>query len=369
MRQEASAWTRSSPSSLEQVDGTQEPDLNQRFGVQGFPTLKLIYENRVYEHTGSRAAPALVEFAKVRCRAIDDDADDDAFSTMTRRCFVAFSFGVRQGGFKSVAGEPLPTAAVARRAAAAPAEEEAVPTGPSHVIALTESTFEHDTQASTGATTGRWFVKFYAPWCAHCKRLTPVWERLATELQGSGVNVAKVDATAEKALSRRFKITSFPTLRYFANGKMYSYTGERTFEAMYKFAVESFADAPATPVPQPPTFWNLVQDEVEVLTKDFHQMATFKKNISLIIFAVGFAVGVLFMMVLTTLSDSRPKNPGNPAPTPRAAATPATPRKEETKKEEVEEVTEAKVQPADVASSGKKGKSSEARQRTKAPRE
>jgi hypothetical protein len=29
---------------------------------------------------------------------------------------------------------------------------------------LKDSTFEHDTQAVTGATTGDWFVEFYAPW-------------------------------------------------------------------------------------------------------------------------------------------------------------------------------------------------------------
>lgn len=33
----------------------------------------------------------------------------------------------------------------------------------SHVKVLTDKTFEHDTQASTGATTGDWFVEFYAP--------------------------------------------------------------------------------------------------------------------------------------------------------------------------------------------------------------
>lgn len=33
----------------------------------------------------------------------------------------------------------------------------------SEVVVLTESTFEHDTQLSTGATTGDWFIEFYAP--------------------------------------------------------------------------------------------------------------------------------------------------------------------------------------------------------------
>lgn len=34
----------------------------------------------------------------------------------------------------------------------------------SEVVELTDANFEHLTQASTGATTGDWFVAFSAPW-------------------------------------------------------------------------------------------------------------------------------------------------------------------------------------------------------------
>ena len=34
----------------------------------------------------------------------------------------------------------------------------------SAVVELTDATFEHLTQASSGSTTGDWFVEFYAPY-------------------------------------------------------------------------------------------------------------------------------------------------------------------------------------------------------------
>lgn len=43
-----------------------------------------------------------------------------------------------------------------------------------------------------------WFIKFFAPWCGHCKKLTPTWEELH-QLHGSKFNVAKVDCTQEDA--------------------------------------------------------------------------------------------------------------------------------------------------------------------------
>ena len=36
--------------------------------------------------------------------------------------------------------------------------------GEGDVVELDEGNFEHLTQISTGATTGDWFIKFYAPW-------------------------------------------------------------------------------------------------------------------------------------------------------------------------------------------------------------
>jgi protein disulfide-isomerase A6 len=76
----------------------------------------------------------------------------------------------------------------------------------SDVIQLTTDDF--DTRVKGG---GDWVVEFYAPWCAHCQRLAPAYEKVASDLKGS-VNVAKVDATAHRALAARFFISGYPAI-------------------------------------------------------------------------------------------------------------------------------------------------------------
>jgi thiol-disulfide isomerase/thioredoxin len=63
----------------------------------------------------------------------------------------------------------------------------------------TESTFN-----STIANHKYVMIKFYAPWCAHCKTMIPEYHNLADILKDNDVIVAEVDATALTNLSERF---------------------------------------------------------------------------------------------------------------------------------------------------------------------
>jgi len=81
-------------------------------------------------------------------------------------------------------------------------------------------------------------VEFYAPWCGHCKRLEPEYEKAAEELEGIAA-LAKVNADAEnnKPLASTFGIKGFPTLKLFRNGNTQptDYTGERSTQALVSF--------------------------------------------------------------------------------------------------------------------------------------
>jgi protein disulfide-isomerase-like protein len=75
------------------------------------------------------------------------------------------------------------------------------------VISLTESDFQ------TKTASGLWFVKFFAPWCGHCKALAPTWEDLAKKTKN--VNIAHVDCTTQQELCKAFKVMGYPTLKLF----------------------------------------------------------------------------------------------------------------------------------------------------------
>ncbi|KAJ9175541.1 hypothetical protein P3X46_014087 [Hevea brasiliensis] len=77
-------------------------------------------------------------------------------------------------------------------------------------------------------------MDFYAPWCYWSQKLEPEYAAAATMLKGKAV-LAKIDATQETELARKFKIDGYPTL-YLSVGGVHnaghSYYGKRTRDAI-----------------------------------------------------------------------------------------------------------------------------------------
>eukprot|EP00013_Stygamoeba_regulata_P021053 CAMPEP_0177653488 /NCGR_PEP_ID=MMETSP0447-20121125/13764_1 /TAXON_ID=0 /ORGANISM="Stygamoeba regulata, Strain BSH-02190019" /LENGTH=236 /DNA_ID=CAMNT_0019156951 /DNA_START=56 /DNA_END=766 /DNA_ORIENTATION=- len=91
--------------------------------------------------------------------------------------------------------------------------------------------------------TGVWLVKFFAPWCGHCKRLAPLWEEMGDSI--TDFNVAKVDCTIHKKVQSEQGVRGYPTIKLFIDGKAHAYSGPRTKDAFIKFVNEKTGKAPA----------------------------------------------------------------------------------------------------------------------------
>lgn len=85
------------------------------------------------------------------------------------------------------------------------------------------------------------FVKFYAPWCGHCKKMVPEYKRLVTKLVEDpiGIPVVKVDATVEKNIATKYGIKGYPSLKLFKNGEVIDYKGPRVETDMYNFVIRN----------------------------------------------------------------------------------------------------------------------------------
>ncbi|KAL0484772.1 protein disulfide-isomerase [Acrasis kona] len=83
-----------------------------------------------------------------------------------------------------------------------------------NVVDLTSSNFADKVLKSEGV----WMVAFVAPWCGHCQRLEPEYEK-ASDALGGVVNLGRINCDNEKALAQQYGIQGFPTIKIFNHGK------------------------------------------------------------------------------------------------------------------------------------------------------
>lgn len=104
----------------------------------------------------------------------------------------------------------------------------------SGVIDLTPANFQRDVVNSDEV----WVVEFYAPWCGHCQRLVPEYQKAAQALKGV-VKVGGVNADDHKSLAQQFGVNGFPTIKIFGldKKKPQDYNGQRTAKAIVDSAL------------------------------------------------------------------------------------------------------------------------------------
>jgi len=218
---------------LQKIDCTINEDLQKAFGIRGFPTIKFLKSGQVYDYSGQRTVKDFVSFV------------EDGWKDLTPQ---------------NKPPRPKIPAATSTEVPPAASHEEKGENKESDVIVLDSNNF-YDSVSQ-----GEWLVEFYAPWCGFCKRLAPVWEQLATQLKEikATVKIAKVDAdtASNRALSRQFEIKGFPTIKYFRDGQVRDYEGDRSLESFKTFTESGWKAVPHYALPMQFYFFNKALDSL-----------------------------------------------------------------------------------------------------------
>lgn len=196
------------------VDCDDHKDLAGKFGVQGFPTLKIFTGKDHQPYNGERTAKAIAEAGLAAAKKKVKEQLD----------------GGSSGGSKSSGSKD-------------------------DVIELTDLNFDKLVLQSDDV----WLVEFFAPWCGHCKNLAPEWAKAAKELKGK-VKLGAVDATVHTTIASKYQIKGYPTIKFFPGGKKSSpeeYDGGRTASDIVAWASDKYVvNIPA------PEVYELTSEEV-----------------------------------------------------------------------------------------------------------
>ncbi|KAH8735916.1 putative disulfide isomerase [Ilyonectria robusta] len=98
-------------------------------------------------------------------------------------------------------------------------------------VPLTPGSFEK----LVTSTQDPWFIKFYAPWCSHCRAMAPAWEQMAKSVAGK-LNVGEVNCDAESRLCKEVGARAYPTVRFYKGGESSEYKGLRGLGDFVQYA-------------------------------------------------------------------------------------------------------------------------------------
>ena len=102
------------PVVLAKVDATEESDLASRYGVQGYPTLKIFRSGKEFEYKGPRDAPGIISYmqkqAGAASKSLKTVADAEDFTTHLKDDVVLVAFFDSDSdkglaNFRSLAGQ------------------------------------------------------------------------------------------------------------------------------------------------------------------------------------------------------------------------------------------------------------------------
>ncbi|GAM27207.1 hypothetical protein SAMD00019534_103820 [Acytostelium subglobosum LB1] len=172
---------------IAKIDCTVERSTCQRYEIMGYPTLKFVSSGVVYEHQGERTLEALEQYVLE---------------------------GYKSSKTVQVAEDSL-----------------------SGVKDLTEDNFGETDNGK------RWFIMFYAPWCAYCKKYMPVFEDIAPRFKGT-VQFARVNCQEHPGLCELYQIPGYPTIKYLEGAGYRDFGMEPSESNIQQYLTADFANSP-----------------------------------------------------------------------------------------------------------------------------
>lgn len=149
------------------------------------------------------------------------------------------------------------------------------------VMHLTSETFNDYTKADEST-----LVMFYAPWCGHCKKMKPEYEKAAAQMKLEKIkgSLAAVDATKDAQLAKRFNVKGYPTIKYFRFGEFIWDTPQlRESNAILNFMKDP-KEPPAPPAPEP-SWEDQPSEVVHLNTENFKNFLKKKKHVLVMYYA------------------------------------------------------------------------------------
>lgn len=128
------------------------------------------------------------------------------------------------------------------------------------------------------STKDPWIIKFYSPWCPHCKSMAAAWDEMAGEMKNR-INIGEVNCEVESQFCRDASIAAFPTVKYFEGALQIDYEGLRGVGDLVDFADSALKSRNTFEIKTVSELDNIAKTSVEQATYlYFYDDATFTED-------------------------------------------------------------------------------------------